>query len=60
MNKVQIFFGLETLAMLCRMSYGILFAGGYALQGSFQGELVVKEGNMSFDGSGFNINIFTG
>jgi len=25
----------------------------------FQGELVVKEGNMSFDGSGFNINIFT-
>jgi hypothetical protein len=42
------------------MSYGILFAGGYALQGSFQGELVVKEGNMSFDGSGFNINIFTG
>ena len=36
------------------------FEGGYALQGSFQGELVVKGGNMSFDGSGFNITILTG
>ena len=35
------------------------FEGGYALQGSFQGELVVKVGNMSFDGSGFNITILT-
>ena len=35
------------------------FEGGYALQGSFQGELVVKGGNMSFDGSDFNITILT-
>ena len=35
------------------------FSGGYALPGSFQGELVVKGGNMSFDGSNFNITILT-
>ena len=27
------------------------FEGGYALHGSFKGKLVVKGGNMSFDGS---------
>ena len=35
------------------------FEGGYALHGSFQGKLVVKNGNMSFDGSDFNITILT-
>ena len=35
------------------------FEGGYILPGSFQGELVVKGGNMSFDGSNFNITILT-
>ena len=35
------------------------FEGGYALHGSFQGKLVVKKGNMSFDGSDFNITILT-
>ena len=35
------------------------FSGGYILPGSFQGKLVVEKGNMSFDGSGFNITILT-
>ena len=39
------------------------FSGGYALQGYFKGKLVVKKGNMSFDGvNGFsncNITILT-
>ena len=36
------------------------FEGGYILPGSFQGTLIVEKGNMSFDGSSFNITIKTG
>lgn len=36
------------------------FEGGYALHGSFQGTLIVKKGNMCFNGPNFNITIQTG
>ena len=36
------------------------FEGGYALHGSFQGTLIVKKGNMCFNGPKFNITIQTG
>ena len=36
------------------------FSGGYILSANFQGTLIVKKGNMCFDGSGFNITIQTG
>ena len=36
------------------------FEGGYALHGSFRGTLIVKKGNMCFNGPNFNITIQTG